>query len=109
MPTGENAALSMLGVLLYAGHCDAYPTATYAEVMADAANGFANVETMQRASIWQYTAMADETTLDVNATIATDYAVCFNLEDFSLMFTAAQILIGSKTQPELPLMRQLAP
>ena len=80
MPTGENAALStMLGVLLYAGHCDAYPTATYAEVMADAANGFANVGTMQRASIWQYTAMADETTLDVNATIATDYAVCFGL------------------------------
>ena len=80
MPTGENAALStMLGVLLYAGHCDAYPTATYAEVMADAANGFANVGTMQRANIWQYTAMADETTLDVNATIATDYAVCFNL------------------------------
>ena len=80
MPTGENAALStMLGVLLYAGHCDAYPTATYAEVMADAANGFANVGTMQRASIWQYTAMADETTLDVNATIATDYAVCYGL------------------------------
>ena len=80
MPTGENAALStMLGVLLYAGHCDAYPTATYAEVMADAANGFANVGTMQRASIWQYTAMADETTLDINATIATDYAVCFGL------------------------------
>ena len=51
MPTGENAALStMLGVLLYAGHCDAYPTATYAEVMADAANGFANVGTMQRAT-----------------------------------------------------------
>ena len=80
MPTGENAALStMLGVLLYVGHCDAYPTATYSEIMADAANGLENVGTMQRASIWQYTAMADETTLDVNATIATDYAVCFGL------------------------------
>ena len=80
MPSGENAALTtMLGVLLYAGHCDAYPTATYAEVMADAANGFANVGTMQRASIWQYTVMADATTLDVNATIAVDWAVCYGI------------------------------
>ena len=80
MPSGENAALStMLGVLLYAGHCNAYPTATYAEVMADAANGFANVGTMQRANIWQYTVMADATTLDINSTIANDYAVCFGI------------------------------
>ena len=80
MPSGENAALStMLGVLLYAGHCNAYPTATYAEVMADAANGFANVGTMQRANIWQYTVMADATTLDINSTIANDYAVCTGL------------------------------
>ena len=80
MPTGEDASLtSMQGVLLLAGHCDAYPTATYAEVMADAANGFANIGTMQRATIWQYTAMADATTPDFNATIATDWAVCFGV------------------------------
>lgn len=80
MPTGEDASLtSMQGVLLLAGHCDAYPTATYAEVMADAANGFANIGTMQRATIWQYTAMADATTPDFNATIARDWAVCFGV------------------------------
>ena len=97
----------MLGVLLYAGHCDAYPTATYSEIMADAANGFANVGTMQRANIWQYAVMADETTLDVNATIAADYAVCFGLEDFLLIFTVEEMLIGSKTQLELQLVHQL--
>lgn len=80
MPTGEDASLtSMQGVLLLAGHCDAYPTATYAEVMADAANGFANIGTMQRAHIWQFTAMADETTPDVNATIANDWAICYGI------------------------------
>ena len=31
----------MNGVLLLAGHCDAFPTASYDEIMADAANGFA--------------------------------------------------------------------
>jgi hypothetical protein len=80
MPTGEDASLtSMQGALLLAGHCDAYPTATYAEVMADAANGFANIGTMQRAHIWQFTAMANETTPDVNATIANDWAICFGI------------------------------
>jgi len=80
MPTGEDASLtSTQGVLLLAGHCDAYPTATYSEIMADAANGFASVGTMQRATIWQYTAMADATTPDFNATIARDWAVCFGV------------------------------
>jgi len=80
MPTGEDASLtSMQGVLLLAGHCDAHPTATYAEVMADAANGFANIGTMQRAHIWQFTAMADETTPDINATIANDWAICYGI------------------------------
>ena len=51
--TGEDASLtSMNGVLLLAGHCDAFPTASYDEIMADAANGFANVGTMQRATVW---------------------------------------------------------
>ena len=74
MPTGEDASLtSMQGVLILAGHCNAFATATYSEVMADAANGFANVGTMQRASIWGYASA------DINATIATDFAVCFGV------------------------------
>jgi hypothetical protein len=80
MPTGESAALtSQLGVLLLAGHCNAYATADYAGIMADAANGFANVGTMQRAAIWGYTAMADATTPDFNTTIARDYAACYGV------------------------------
>ena len=78
--TGDDASLtSMQGVLLLAGHCDAFPTATYDEVMADAANGFANVGTMQRASVWGFTAMMDETTPDINATIARDWALCYGV------------------------------
>ena len=81
MPTtGDDVSLSgTVGVMVLAGHCDAYPTATYDEVMADAANGFANVGTMQRASIWGFTVMASETMPDINATIANDYAVCFGM------------------------------
>ena len=80
MPTGDSAALTgQLGVLLLAGHCSAYATADYAGIMADAANGFANVGTMQRATIWGYMAMADATTPDFNATIARDYAVCYGV------------------------------
>ncbi len=64
MPTGESAALTrQLGVLLFAGHCSAYATADYDGIMADAANGFANVGTMQRATIWDYMAMFDMGTL----------------------------------------------
>ncbi|MDG1549398.1 MAG: hypothetical protein P8Q94_05045, partial [Candidatus Poseidoniaceae archaeon] len=71
MPAGDDVSLTgMVGVMVHAGHCDAFPTATYDEVMADAANGFANVGTMQRASIWGFTVMASETMPDVNATIA---------------------------------------
>ena len=69
----------MNGVLLLAGHCDAFPTASYDEIMADAANGFANVGTMQRASVWGFTAMADATNPDFNATIARDYAICYGV------------------------------
>ncbi len=81
MPTtGEDVSLSgMVGVMVLAGHCNAFPTATYDEVMADAGNGFANVGTMQRAGIWGFTVMASETMPDVNATIANDYAVCFGI------------------------------
>jgi len=80
MPTGESAALTgQLGVLLLAGHCSAHATADYATIMADAANGFANIGTMQRATIWGYMAMADATTPDFNTTIARDYAVCYGV------------------------------
>ena len=80
MPTGEDVSLTgMVGVMVHAGHCDAFPTATYDEVMADAANGFANIGTMQRASIWGFTVMASETMPDVNATIANDWALCFGV------------------------------
>ncbi|MDE0557436.1 MAG: hypothetical protein OSB30_03055 [Candidatus Poseidoniaceae archaeon] len=80
MPTGDSAALTGgLGVLLLAGHCSAYATADYAGIMADAANGFANVGTMQRATIWGYMAMADATTPDFNTTIARDHAVCYGV------------------------------
>ncbi|HII58606.1 MAG TPA: CD36 family protein [Candidatus Poseidoniaceae archaeon] len=80
MPTGEDVSLTgMVGVMVLAGHCNAFPTATYDEVMADAANGFANVGTMQRASIWGFTVMASESMPDVNATIANDWALCFGV------------------------------
>jgi len=80
MPTGENVSLtSSLGVLAFAGHCDSYATANYSEVMADAANGFANVGTMQRATIWDYMAMASQTMPDVNMTIARDHALCYGI------------------------------
>ena len=81
MPTtGDDVSLSgMVGAMVLAGHCDAYPTATYDEVMADAGNGFANVGTMQRAGIWGFTVMASESMPDINATIANDYAVCFGM------------------------------
>ena len=75
MPTGEDVSLTgMVGVMVLAGHCNAFHTATYDEVMADAANGFANVGTMQRASIWGFGVPGD-----INATIANDWAVCFGI------------------------------
>ncbi len=80
MPTGEDVSLTgMVGVMVLAGHCDAFSPATYDEVMADAGNGFVNVGTMQRAGIWGYTVMASETMPDINATIANDWAVCFGI------------------------------
>ena len=80
MPTGEDASLtSMQGVLLLAGHCNAFATSTYSEVMADAVNGLVNVPTMQRASIWGYTVIDDIGMPDVNATIANDWAMCFGV------------------------------
>ena len=80
MPTGDDVSLTgMVGVMVFAGHCSAFPTATYDEVMADAGNGFANVGTMQRASIWGYLVDPTAPIPDINATIANDHAVCFGL------------------------------
>ena len=80
MPTGEDVSLSgMVGVMVLAGHCNAFPTATYGEVMADAGNGFANVGTMQRASIWGFLVDPTAPMPDINATIANDIAVCWGI------------------------------
>ena len=80
MPTGEDVSLTgMIGVMVLAGHCDAFPTATYDEVMADAGNGFANVGTMQRASIWNYVVDPTAPVPDINATIANDWALCYGV------------------------------
>ena len=80
MPTGEDVSLTgMIGVMVLAGHCNAFPTATYDEVMADAVNGFANVGTMQRASIWGFLVDPTAPMPDINATIANDWALCFGV------------------------------
>ena len=76
-PGGEDISLTgSLGPTLLAGHCDSYATANYTTVMADAGNSFANVGTMQRATLWGFMAMASETMPDVNTTIARDHAMC---------------------------------
>ncbi len=68
---GENAALTGCTCsTMLAGHCSAFPTEDSATILADAANGFVNSGTMTRASLWQYTAMADATTPDFEMTIA---------------------------------------
>lgn len=77
MPTGEDASLtSMQGVLILSAHCSALPTEdyNYTTVAADAVNAPAfTTGTMQRAGIWGYASA------DINATIATDFAVCFGV------------------------------
>jgi len=76
-PGGEDLSLTgALGATMLAGHCSAFPTEDSATILADAANGFVNSGTMTRASLWQYTAMADATTPDVEMTIARDWAMC---------------------------------
>ena len=76
-PGGEDLSLTgALGATMLAGHCSAFPTEDSATILADAANGFVNSGTMTRASLWQYTAMADATTPDFEMTIARDWAMC---------------------------------
>ena len=76
-PGGEDLSLTgALGTTMLAGHCSAFPTEDSATILADAANGFVNSGTMTRASLWQYTAMADATTPDFETTIARDWAMC---------------------------------
>ena len=78
-PGGEDISLTTpLGTTMMAGHCGSYPTATSSEIMADAANGFANIGTMQRASLWNYMAMA-ETMPDFDTIIARDWAMCYGV------------------------------
>ncbi len=76
--TGEDASLTgMLGVLILSGHCNAFPTEdyNYSSVDADLANSpVFTTGVMQRAGIWGYADPAD-----INATIATDWAVCFGV------------------------------
>ena len=76
-PGGEDLSLTgALGATMLAGHCSSFPTEDSATILADAANGFVNSGTMTRASLWQYTAMADATTPDFEMTIARDWAMC---------------------------------
>ena len=76
-PGGEDLSLTgALGATMLAGHCSSFPTEDSATILADAANGFVNSGTMTRASLWNYTAMADATTPDFEMTIARDWAMC---------------------------------
>ena len=76
-PGGEDISLTnSLGVTMLSGHCSAFPTEDSATIMADAGNEFVNSGTMQRASLWGYTAMATETMPDFDTTIARDWAMC---------------------------------
>ena len=62
-PGGEDLSLTgALGATMLAGHCSSFPTEDSATILADAANGFVNSGTSVRASLWNYTAMADATT-----------------------------------------------
>ena len=76
-PGGEDLSLTgALGATMLAGHCSAFPTENATTILADAANGFVNSGTMTRASLWNYTAMANATMPDFDMTIARDWAMC---------------------------------
>ena len=76
-PGGEDLSLTgALGATMLSGHCSSFPTEDSATILADAPNGFVNSGTMTRANLWQFTAMADATTPDLEMTIARDWAMC---------------------------------
>ncbi|DAC09839.1 MAG TPA: hypothetical protein D7H88_00890, partial [Candidatus Poseidoniales archaeon] len=76
-PGGEDISLTTsLGSTMLSAHCASFPTENSTTILADAANGFVNSGTMTRASLWNYTAMADATTPDFETTIARDWAMC---------------------------------
>ena len=76
-PGGEDIALTRaLGATLLSGHCSSFPTENSTTIMADAANGFVNSGTMTRATLWNFTAMANATMPDFETTIARDWAMC---------------------------------
>ena len=95
--TGEDASLTdMQGVLLLAGHCDAFPTSgyDYASVSADLANNPAfTTGVLQRAGIWGFLNPAD-----INATIAMDFAFVTVLQEHSLKSTVVPMTIGMHSQ-----------
>ena len=74
-PGGENISLTgELGVTMLAGHCNSFPTENSTTIMG--MDDMSNSGTMTRASLWQYTAMLDTTTPDLETTIARDWAMC---------------------------------
>ena len=76
--TGEDASLTgMEGVLLLAGHCDAFPTKDYqvSDLEADLGNNPAfTTGVLQRAGIWGYLNPAN-----LGETLARDYATCYGV------------------------------
>ena len=78
MPTGEDISLTgMLGVLVLAGHCDSYPTENMSSMVTALQSGMGEMTgVMQRASLWGYMEMVNETMPDLGTTIARDIAMC---------------------------------
>ena len=59
---------------MLAGHCNSFPTENSTTIMG--MDDMSNSGTMTRASLWQYTAMLDTTTPDLETTIARDAGPC---------------------------------
>ncbi|MGB0365932.1 MAG: hypothetical protein ACPGJD_07760 [Candidatus Poseidoniaceae archaeon] len=81
--TGEDASLTgMNGVLLLAGHCDAFPSQNYMvsdletdlNSQADPSNPVFTTGVLQRAGIWGYLNPAN-----LGETLARDYATCYGV------------------------------
>ena len=72
-PGGEDLSLTgALGTTMLAGHCSSFPTENATTIMANPSSS----GTMIRASLWNYTAMLNETIPDFEMTIARDWAMC---------------------------------
>ena len=95
--TGEDVSLDWNGWCLFlAGHCDAFPTATYDEVWL--------MQTILLSQCWSYAKSRnlglsmDEPMPDINATIANDFAVCFGVAGMFLKSTVVPMTIGMHSQ-----------